>query len=101
MVEPIDVQFGMLSQLGPWNHVLDGVHINATWRIRLNRPCMQALCQVTLTSCYVLLLFASCLNNCAYCWNDDDDGYKFRCVCLCGVRYQLCLQLQANIVSGK
>jgi len=30
-----------------------GVHIDATWRIRLNRPCAAAMrpCQITLTTC--------------------------------------------------
>jgi len=32
-----------VSQVGPRNHVLDGVHIGATWRIRLNRPCAAAM----------------------------------------------------------
>jgi len=33
-----------------------GVHIGATWRIRLNRPCAAAktLCQITLTTCSLL-----------------------------------------------
>jgi len=35
--KPIELQFGMLSLVGQ-NHVLDGVHIGATWRIRLNLP---------------------------------------------------------------
>jgi len=33
---------------------LDGVHIGATWRIRLNRSCaaaMRPFCQITLTTC--------------------------------------------------
>jgi len=32
--------------------VLDGVHIGATWRIRLNYPCVAALSQLTLTTYY-------------------------------------------------
>ena len=51
--EPIEVY--SLAGLGPWNYVLDGVHIGATWRIRLNHPCAAAMlpfCQVTLSSCY-------------------------------------------------
>jgi len=35
--EPIEMPFGMLSGVGPRKHVLDGVHIGETWRIRLNR----------------------------------------------------------------
>jgi len=39
--------------------VLDGVHIRATWRIRLNCPCARggdaALCQITLTTCFLAL----------------------------------------------
>ena len=35
-------------------HVSCGVHIGATWRIRLNRPCavaMRPFCQMTFTAC--------------------------------------------------
>ena len=39
----IEMQFGMLSDVGQGNHVLDGVHIDATWRIRLDRPCAAAM----------------------------------------------------------
>jgi len=35
---PIEMPFRMLSPVGPENHVLDGVRIRATWRIRVNRP---------------------------------------------------------------
>jgi len=38
-VEPIEMPFGKWTQVGPRKHVLDGVHIGATWQIRLNRPC--------------------------------------------------------------
>jgi len=31
--EPVEMAFG-----GPRNHVLDGVHIGATWQIRSNDP---------------------------------------------------------------
>jgi len=41
--EPIEMQFWMLSQVGPGNHVLDGVHIGATCRILLNRSCAAAM----------------------------------------------------------
>jgi len=39
MTEPIEMPFGLWTQVGPRKHVLHGVHIGATWRIRLNRPC--------------------------------------------------------------
>jgi len=31
--QPIEMQFGMLTGVGPGNNVLDGVHVGATWRI--------------------------------------------------------------------
>jgi len=37
--ELIEMPFGMWTQVGPRKHILDEVHISATWRIRLNRPC--------------------------------------------------------------
>ena len=37
MAEPIEMPFGMWTWMGPRKHVLHGVHIGATWRIRLNR----------------------------------------------------------------
>jgi len=50
--EPIELtSFGMWTRMGPRKHVLDWMHIGATWRIRLNRPCMAAIwpfCQSTL-----------------------------------------------------
>jgi len=36
-----------------------GVHIGATWRIRLNHSCAAALCQITLDHLLLLLLFIS------------------------------------------
>ena len=30
-------------RVGPRHHILDGVHIDATWRIRLNDPCMAVM----------------------------------------------------------
>ena len=53
--ETVELSFGMWTRLGPRKHVLDGVHIGVTWRIRLNGPCvaaMQPFCQITLTTCY-------------------------------------------------
>jgi len=45
--EPIEMSFGDTEsgRVGPGNHVLGGVHIDATWRIRLNRPCADAVRQ--------------------------------------------------------
>jgi len=37
--EPFKIPFGMWTRVGPWNHVLHGMHIGATWRIRLNHSC--------------------------------------------------------------
>jgi len=51
--EPIEMSLGMWTQAGPRKHVLDGVRIGATWRIRPNRPCAAAMrpsCQITLTT---------------------------------------------------
>jgi len=39
MVEPMEMPFGLWTPVGPGKHVLRGVHIGETWRIRLNRPC--------------------------------------------------------------
>jgi len=50
-----EMSFGIWTRVGPRKHLLDGVHIGATWWIRLNRPCaaaMRAFCQITLTTCY-------------------------------------------------
>ena len=47
---------------GPRNRVLDQVHIDATWRIRLNDPRSAraaggdaVLCQITLTTCFTFV----------------------------------------------
>jgi len=37
--EPIEMSFGMWARVRPMNHVLDGVHNAASWRILLNRLC--------------------------------------------------------------
>jgi len=34
--EPIKMSFQVWTRVGPRKHVLDGVHVVATWRIRLN-----------------------------------------------------------------
>jgi len=41
--EPIEMPFGMWTWVDGSKHVLDGVHIGASWRIRLNRPCAAAI----------------------------------------------------------
>ena len=56
--EPIEMPSGEQtadSYLGPRNHVLEGGHIGATWRIRLNdpytaamRPCVGSVWQTKL-----------------------------------------------------
>ena len=43
--------------VAPRKHVLDGVHIGATWRMRLKRPCaamMRLFCQITFITCYTI-----------------------------------------------
>jgi len=61
MAEQIEMPFGLCNGVDPRKHVLHGVHIGATGRIRLNRPCSggpneaggdAALCQITLTTYY-------------------------------------------------
>jgi len=37
------MSFGLLTRVGPRKHALDGVHIGATWRIRLHRLCAAAM----------------------------------------------------------
>jgi len=39
----VALPFEVRTQVGPRKHALDGVHIGATWRIRLNRPCAAAV----------------------------------------------------------
>ena len=41
--EPIEMPFGAWTMMGPRKRASDGVHIGATWRIRLNRPCAAAM----------------------------------------------------------
>jgi len=49
--EPIKMSFGMWTRMGPCKHLLDGVHIGATYR--LSMCCGDAAsCQVTLTTCF-------------------------------------------------
>ena len=41
--EPIEMLFGISTRVDPRQHLLDGVHIDATWRIPSNRPCTAAM----------------------------------------------------------
>jgi len=41
--EPIQMMFGIRTHVGTRNHVLDGTHVDATWRIRWNDPCAAAM----------------------------------------------------------
>ena len=53
-IQPIEM-FRISTLVDPRKHVLDGVHIGAAWRIRLNRPCaaaMRPFCQITLATCF-------------------------------------------------
>ena len=43
MAEPIEMQFGIWTRMGPVKHVLDGVHSDATWQIWMNHPCAPAM----------------------------------------------------------
>jgi len=45
MAEPIEMPFGAQIRVGPRDRVslLDGVHIGATWQIRLGDPCAAAI----------------------------------------------------------
>jgi len=42
MAELIEMPFVWI-RVGPRKHVLGGVHIGATWRMRLNRPCSMVI----------------------------------------------------------
>ena len=41
--KPIEMLFGEQTRVDPRNHVLDGEHTGATWRIQLIDPCATAL----------------------------------------------------------
>jgi len=43
IAELIEMPFWLWTRVGPRKHVLHGVHIGASWRIRLNRRCPAAL----------------------------------------------------------
>ena len=56
--EPIEIPFGLWTQVGQRKHVLGGVHAGASWRMPLNRPCAAAMrpaCQITLITCFISL----------------------------------------------
>ena len=54
--EPIEMSFGLWTRVGLRKHVLDGVHIGATWR----RTCAAAMrpFQITLTTRTIVSRFA-------------------------------------------
>jgi len=41
--ESIKMPFGVWTPVGQRKHMLDGVHIGTTWRMRLNHPCAAAM----------------------------------------------------------
>jgi len=55
MAQLIEMPFSVMDSDGPKEAVCYmRLHIGATWRIRLNRPCaaaMRPFCQITLTTC--------------------------------------------------
>jgi len=62
MAESIEMPFGLWTRVGQRKHVLGGAHTGATWRIPLKRPCaagMRPFYQITLPTCYLLLLLLS------------------------------------------
>jgi len=72
MVKPIEMPFGTSTLVGPRNHVLNGADVGATWRIRVNRPCaavMRPFCQITLTTCYLLVMLAADFCAGCSCWS--------------------------------
>jgi len=67
--EEIEMPFGMLSLLGPENHVLDDVHIGATLRIRLNRRWRCGLLSTYFDHFHLLLLGCIVVHvDAAYCY---------------------------------
>jgi len=56
--------FGMWTRVDPRHHVLHGVHIGATWRIRLNHPCTATVWPYV-KLLYHLLIFPKVL---CCCW---------------------------------
>ena len=41
--EPIEMQFGLWTLVGRRKHVLHDGHIDTTWRVQLNHPCVMAM----------------------------------------------------------
>jgi len=42
-VKAVEIAFRIWTLVGPWQHILDRVHIGATWQTRLNRPCVMVM----------------------------------------------------------
>jgi len=56
MAEQMEMAFGLWTRVGPRKHVLHGVHIGATWRIRLNRSCSGGQNDAAAMRLYIKLL---------------------------------------------
>ena len=54
--EPIEMPFGIWTQVGTGKHVLGGVHTSATWQIPLNRQRAAAMRPVVKLLDHLLLL---------------------------------------------
>jgi len=57
--EPMETQFGMWTTVAPRKHVWGARWRNLTNMIEVNRPyvaAMQPFCQITLTTCFLLLI---------------------------------------------
>ena len=58
MAETIEMPFRVWTRMGPRKHVLDGMHIGATWRIPMDRPCAAAVQPfvklLSLTTCFMV-----------------------------------------------
>ena len=54
MDEPSEMPFRDQTQVGAWNNVFYGIHMDATWRIHLNDLCwvaMQAAATINVATC--------------------------------------------------
>jgi len=67
--EPIEMSFGEQTPMGPMNHVLDLIHLGATWRMQLNNPCglkesLHSACASSghLRDCWSLTVHDDCEN---------------------------------------
>jgi len=60
MAEPIEMSFEMWTRVGPRKHVLDGVHLGATWQINTIElsmcGCIAVFLLITVTTCCLFLL---------------------------------------------